>query len=129
MLGHDPPVLADHNAIGVSVDVDRTADRAGAHRVLVIVEPDQAGFRDRGRQGVEAIEAAAMGNELRPLLFEDLPDRLPGPLGVGVRFRPGKALVEKPAVQFVVALEPQPRREKTFANQADLVFDLTLLSS
>jgi hypothetical protein len=37
-------------------------------------------------------------NELRPLLFEDLPDRLLGPLGVGMRFRPGEALVEKPGV-------------------------------
>ena len=127
MLGHDPPVLADHNAIGVGVDVDRTADRAGAHRVLVIVEPDQAGFRDRGRQGVEAIEAAAIGNELWPLLFEDLPDRLLGPLGMSVRFRPGEALVDKPGVQFVIALEPQPWRKEAFANQADLVRDLPFL--
>jgi hypothetical protein len=76
---------------------------------------------------VEAVEAAAIGNKLRPLLFEDLPDRLLRPLGVGVRFRPGEALVENPGVQFVVALEPQPRREEAFANQADLVLDLTLL--
>ena len=45
MLRHDAPVLADHDAIGVGVDFDRTADRARAHRVFVVVEPDQAGLR------------------------------------------------------------------------------------
>ena len=46
--------------------------------------------------------------------------------GWAVRFRPGKALVEKPGVQFVVALKSQPRREEAFADEADLVLDLAL---
>ena len=46
---------------------------------------------------------------------------------MGVRLRPGQAFVEEPGVQFVVALEPQPRREEALADQADLVFDLALL--
>src|SRR5271166_3961239 len=33
-----------------------------------------------------------------------------GPLWMGVRLCPGEALVEKPGIQLVVALEPQPRR-------------------
>ena len=78
---------------------------------------------------MEPIETAAIRNELRPLLLEDFPNRLVGPLGMGVRFRPGKALVEKPGVQFVVALESQPRREEAFADEADLVLDLALLPS
>jgi hypothetical protein len=45
MLGDDPPVLADDDAVGVGVDVDRTADGAGADRVSVVVEPDEAGLR------------------------------------------------------------------------------------
>ena len=44
MLGYDPSILADHDAIGVGVDVDRTTDGAGADRVLVVVEPDQQVF-------------------------------------------------------------------------------------
>jgi len=32
---------------------------------------------------MEAVKAAAIGNELRPFLFEDLPDRLLGPLRMG----------------------------------------------
>ena len=76
---------------------------------------------------MEPIETAAIRNELRPLLLEDFPDRLIGPLGMGMRFRPGKALVEEPGVQFVVAPEPQPRREEAFADEADLVLDLALL--
>ena len=89
MLGHDPSVLAVHDAIGVGVDIDRAADRAGADRVLVVVEPNQAGLRHRSRQGVESVEAAAIGDERRPFFFEDLPDRLLGPLGMGARLRPG----------------------------------------
>jgi hypothetical protein len=33
-------------------------------------------------------DAAAVGDELRPFFFEDLPDRLLGPLGMGMRLRP-----------------------------------------
>ena len=45
-------------------------------------------------------------------------------LRVGVRFRPAQTFVEEPGVQLVIALEPQPRREKAFAHVADLVLDL-----
>jgi len=31
MLGNDPPVLADHDAIGIGVDFNRTPDRTGRH--------------------------------------------------------------------------------------------------
>src|SRR5271163_4484607 len=66
-------------------------------------------------------------NELRPFLFEDLPDRPLGPLRMGVRFRPAQTSVEQPGVQLVIALEPPPRREEAFAHEADLVLDLALL--
>src|SRR5258707_14476818 len=75
---------------------------------------------------MESVEAAAIGDELRPLFLECLPDRPLGPLGMGVRLRPGQAFVEQPGVQFVVALKPQPRREEAFADEADLVLDLVL---
>ncbi len=45
MLGDDPPVLADDDAVGVGVDVDRAADDARAHRISVVVEPHEAGLR------------------------------------------------------------------------------------
>src|ERR1700735_4169214 len=45
MFRHDAPVLADHDALGVGVNVDGAADRAGAHRVFVVVEPDQTRLR------------------------------------------------------------------------------------
>jgi hypothetical protein len=38
MFRYDAPVLADHDALGVGVNVDGAADRAGAHRVFVVVE-------------------------------------------------------------------------------------------
>src|SRR5271165_336835 len=43
VLGDDPPVLADDDAVGEGVDVDRAADRARAHRISVVVEPHEAG--------------------------------------------------------------------------------------
>jgi len=35
--------------------------------------------------------------------------------------------VHEPGIQFVVRLEPQPRREEALGARADLVLDLTLL--
>ena len=57
----------------------------------------------------------------------DLPDRLPALLGVGVRLGPDDTFVDEPGVQLAVALEPQPRREEALAHEADLVLDLALL--
>ena len=39
MLGSDAPILTDHDAIGTSLSLDRPPDRAGGHRVFVVVEP------------------------------------------------------------------------------------------
>ena len=68
---------------------------------------------------MESIKAAAIRNEFRPLRLEDVPDRPLGPLGMGVRFRPGQTFIEEPGVQLVIALEPQPRREEAFPHEAD----------
>ena len=127
MLGDDPPVLADHDAVGIGMDFDRTPDRAGGHRVFVVVEAHQAGLRDRCRHRMEAVEPARIGNELRPLRLEHLPDRLLGQLRMAMRLGVGDALVEQPGIQLVVALEPQPRREEALTHQPDLVLDLALL--
>ena len=78
---------------------------------------------------MEAVEPAAIRDQLRPFLYEDLPDRPLGPLRVGVRFRPGQTFIEEPSVQLVIAPEPQPRREEAFPHEADLVLDLALLPS
>ena len=127
MLGDDPPVLADHDAVRIGMDLDRTPDGAGGHRVLVVVEAHQAGLRDRRRHRVESVEPAGIGDELRPFRLEHLPDRLLGQLRMAVRLGVGDALIEQPGVQLVVGLEPQPRREEALADQPDLVLDLSLL--
>ncbi len=54
---------------------------------------------------MESVEAPAIRDQLRPLQLEDLEDRLIGPLGMGMRFRPAEALVEQPGIQFIVGLE------------------------
>src|SRR5690242_19751316 len=76
MLGDNTPVLADYDAIRIGVNFDGTTDSAGGYRVLVVVEADQAGLRDRCRHRVEAVEPAGIRNELRSLRLEHLPDRL-----------------------------------------------------
>ncbi len=98
MLGNDAPVLADHNAVGIGMNLDRTSDCAGRHRVFVVVEAHQAGLRDRCRHRMESIEPAGIGNELPPLGFEHLPDRLFGQFRMAMRFGVGDALVQKPGV-------------------------------
>ena len=101
VLRDNPPVLADDDAVGVGVDVDRAADGAGVDRISVVVEPHEAGLRHRGRQRVESVEAAAIRNELRPLLLEDVPDRPPALFGMGVRLGPDDTFVDEPGVQLV----------------------------
>ena len=68
MLGNDATILTNDDAIGIGMDVDRPADGAGVHRVFVVVEAHQAGLRHRGRQRVETIEAATIGDEVWPFL-------------------------------------------------------------
>src|SRR5271166_4178374 len=43
-----------------------------------------------------------------------------------MRLGVGDALVQKPGVQLVIGLEPQPRREEALAHQTGLVPDLPL---
>jgi hypothetical protein len=64
MLGDNATVLADDDAIRMSMNLDRTPDSAGSYRVLVVVEAHQAGLRDRCRHRVESVEPAGIGNEL-----------------------------------------------------------------
>ena len=112
MLSDDPPVLADHDAVGIGVNLDRSSHGAGCHRVFVVVEAHQAGLRDRCRYRVESVEPAGIGNELWSFRLEHLPHRLLGKFWVAMRLGVGNAFIEQPSVQLVVVLEPQPRREE-----------------
>jgi hypothetical protein len=46
VVGNNPPILTDDDAIGIGVDIDRTADGAGIDRIFVVVEAHEAGLRD-----------------------------------------------------------------------------------
>src|SRR3954470_15701360 len=46
MLGNDASVLADHDAVGTGMNLNRAPDGAGRDRVFVVVEAHQAGLRD-----------------------------------------------------------------------------------
>src|ERR1700722_2786392 len=127
MLGNDASVLADYDAVGVSMDFDRPSDRTGRDRVFVVVEAHEAGLRHRGRHRMESVEATGIGNEFWPLGFEHLPDRLLGQLRMPVRLGVGDALVQQPRVQLVEGFEPQPWREEAFTDKPNLVLDLALL--
>jgi hypothetical protein len=76
---------------------------------------------------VEAVEAAAIGDQLMTLRLERLPDRLLRYLRVLVRLGVSDALVQQPGIQLVVALDPQARCEEPLPHQAHLVLDLALL--
>ena len=62
MLADNTAILAQDDALGIGVDLDRTANRARVHRVFVVVEPNQARLRYRGLLGMEPVEATAIGN-------------------------------------------------------------------
>src|SRR6267378_1681354 len=127
MLGNDAPVLADYNAVGIGMHLDRTPNRARRHRVFVVVEAHQTGLRDRCRHRVESVEPAGIGNELWPFRLEHLPNRLLGQFWMAMRLGVGNALIQQPRVHLVIGLESQSRRKEALADQANLVLDLTLL--
>src|SRR5881397_564251 len=127
MFGDDPPVLTDYDAVRIGMNLDRTPDRASSYRVFVVVEAHQAGLRDRCWHRVEAVELARIGNELRPLRLEHLPDRLLGQLWMAMRLGVGDAFIKQPGVHLVVGFEPQARREEPLADEPNLVLDLPLL--
>src|SRR5277367_451405 len=103
MLADDTAILAQNDALGIGVDLDRTTDRARAHRVFVVVESNQARLRYRGLLRMEPVEATAIGDQVGPLLLEHLPDGLLGALGMGMSLGVGDAPVHQPAIQLVVA--------------------------
>ena len=124
MLADDAPVLAQLDPVGIGADLHRATDGAGLDRVFVVVEPHEAGLGHRGLHGVEPVEAAAIGHEARPLVFEHLPDRPVGDLRMGVDLGAGDALVDEPVVELLHAPDPHPGREQPLADRAYLVLDL-----
>src|SRR5664280_1604211 len=127
MLGDDPAVLTDHDAVGIGVNIDGPSDRARRYRIFVVVEAHQAGLRDRCRHCVEPIEPAGIGNEPRPLRLEHFPDRPVRELRIAMCPGVGNAFIQQPGVQLIIVFEPQPRREEALTDQPDLVLDLSLL--
>jgi len=63
MLADDQPVLANDEAIGVGVDLDRTADSAGVDRVAVVGGGLKA--RLNGAVAADVPEAEGAGGALR----------------------------------------------------------------
>lgn len=100
MLGNDPAILADYDAIGIGMDLDRMSDRAGrhSHRVFVVVEAHKAGLRDRSRHRMESVKPAGIGNELRPLGLERIPDRPVCELRMAMCLGVGDAFIEQSGV-------------------------------
>ena len=128
VLADDLAVLADDDAVGIGMDLDRAPRRLRVHRVFVVVEPHEQRLGDRRRQRMEAVERAMIGDQRRPVGgLEHLPHRPVLELGMHGMPSMGDAAVLKPGVQLLVALEPQPRRKEPLAHQTHLVLDLPLL--
>jgi hypothetical protein len=72
-------------------------------------------------------QSAGIRHHTMTFRLEHLPDRLVTPFRVTLCLGIGHAPVQQPGVQFVIALDPQPRREEAFPHQTDLVLDLPLL--
>jgi len=135
MLAGDCALLADHNAIGIGLDLDRPSHGARGDRVLVVIEAYQAGLGDRRLRRVEPVEWPGNLHQLRPLRLESLPDRAVGQFGMLVRFGVGDTSIEQPGVQLLPrvrasrgprtgsARHPQPRGEETLAHHPDRVLD------
>src|SRR5260370_18971514 len=106
MLADNGPVLADDNALGVNLDLDRPTHRTRGNRILVVVAAHQAGLGHRGLRRAEPVEPTADRHELGALGLKDLPDRLVGQFRMPVRLGISEAPVEQPSVQLVIARDP-----------------------
>src|SRR3981189_2547621 len=126
MLGNDPAVLADHDAVRRGLDLNGPPDRARRHRVLVVIEAHQTGLGDRGRHGMEAIEPTSIRHELGSLGGEHVIYGAVAALRMPMRLGVGNAFIEQPDVQLVERLYSQRPGQRPSADQYDLVLDLTL---
>src|SRR5271166_1180882 len=120
MFRDDASVLANGHPIRVRMDLDRPANSAGVHRVFVVVDAHEAGLRHRGWQRVEAIETAAIRDEVWPLLLEYLPHGLIRPFRMGMPLGVSNTFVGQPGVQLIVGFDVKAWREETFPNETDL---------
>jgi hypothetical protein len=98
-------VLADDDAFGIGVDLDRPADGARQDGIFVVVEAHRASLRHRSRNAMEAVEAPGIGDEAGALILEDLPDRAVALLGMPMHLGIGNAFVGQPAVKILQRLE------------------------
>ncbi|KXW84202.1 hypothetical protein AUT27_15060 [Enterococcus faecium] len=94
VLGDDAPVLPDLDALGVGSHFDRAANGGGHDRVSVVVEAYEAGRGHRSGDGVEAVEAASIGHQRRPLGLEPLPDGALALLGMRMGLGVGDSSIE-----------------------------------
>src|SRR5207249_11433534 len=67
VFAYDDPILANDDAVGIGLYFDRKPDRARLHRVLVVVEANEAGLLNRRAYSIEDVEAPPQWNEFRPL--------------------------------------------------------------
>src|SRR5262245_14076340 len=112
MFAHDHAVLADDDALGIDMDVDRPATRLGIDRVFVAIEAYQTELGDSRHRRPEAVEGAAVWDQGGTLSFEHLEDSLLLLLGMRSRLGVGHAAVEQVGIELGVALVLQPRREE-----------------
>ncbi len=127
MAADDLPVLPAFQAIGIGADLDRSTNGPGIYRVLVLVEPYEAGFGNRCRDCMKAVEGADIWDQTRLLFFEHLPDRLAWNVGVFVCLRIHQAPICQPGIQLCKGFEPRARHEEASAQHANLVLYLPLL--
>ena len=127
MFADNLAILPDDDPVGISMNVNGATNAAGQNRVFVGVKAHEAGLRDRRWHGMEAVKAARTGNQLKPLILKTIPDRRVRQLRVAVDFGICNALIQKPAIEFIIALHPQPWCEEPLPHQADLVLDLSFL--
>lgn len=127
MLGHDTPVLAHHDPLGVGAHFRRASDSAGHDRVSVAVELHQAGLGHGNGAGLETVERLDAWHQARALDLEHLPHRLVAALGVGMVLGIVDTAVRQPAVQVIQRAEPGLRLEEPRPQGADLVLHLAFL--
>jgi hypothetical protein len=127
MLGNDDAVLADDDALGISLDLAGRPTAREATEYLLLSKRTSQVLETEACVARNPSNRLPNGTSCARSASKTCPDRPIGQLRVLVRLGAEDALVEQASVQLRIARHRQARRQQALANVADLVLDLPLL--
>ena len=100
MVADDRPVLADHDALGIGLDLHRPADGPRHDAVPVVIEPHEARLGHRADLDAAPIKRAPVRDQRGAFRLEHLKDRALGLIGMRLTASRGDTLIKQPRIEL-----------------------------